>query len=91
MKLYTLNNNSHVVIDNHNIFHLFSYDSEVLYYNPRDNSITVYTNIANYSQTTKRHIRMFCEKFLDDVYVAPAIRDPKKNCNKYKILHIINE
>ena len=91
MKLYTLNNNAHVVIDNTNTWHLFSYESEVLYYHPSDKSITVYTTIANYSQTTKRHIRMFCEKLLDDVYVAPAICDPKKSNNKYKILYIINE
>ena len=91
MKLYTLNNNAHVVIGNTNLFHLFSYDSEVLVYNPRDNGITVYTNIANYSQTTKKHIRMFCDKFLDDLEVVPAILDPKKNCKDYKILHIINE
>ena len=91
MKLHTLNNNAHVLIDNHNIFHLFSYDSEVLVYNPRDNGITVYTNIANYSQTTKKHIRMFCDKFLDDLEVVPAILDPKKSCKDYKILHIINE
>ena len=91
MKLYTLNNNAHVVIGNTNLFHLFSYDSEVLVYNPRDNGITVYTNIANYSQTTKKHIRMFCDKFLDDLEVVPAILDPKKGCKDYKILHIINE
>lgn len=91
MKLYTLNNKAHIVIDNHNLFHLFSYDSEALVYNPRDNGITVYTRIANYSQTTKKHIRMFCDKFLDDVTVVPAILDPKKNCKDYKILHIIND
>ena len=91
MKLHTLNNNAHVLIDNHNLFHLFSYDSEVLVYNPRDNGITVYTNIANYSVTTKKHVRMFCDKFLDDLDVVPAILDPKKNCWGYKILHIINE
>lgn len=91
MKLYTLNNNAHVVIGNTNLFHLFSYDSEVLIYNPSDNRITVYTNVANYSQTTKKHIRMFCDKFLDDLEVVPAILDPKKNCKDYKILHIINE
>lgn len=91
MRLYTLNNNAHVVIGNSNLFHLFSYGSEVLVYNPRDNGITVYTNTANYSQTTKKHVRMFCDKFLDDLSVVPAILDPKKNCKDYKILHIINE
>ena len=44
MRLYTLNNNAHVVIGNSNLFHLFSYGSEVLVYNPRDNGITVNTS-----------------------------------------------
>ena len=91
MKLYTLSNNAIVVTDDKGIHTLFSYESEVLRYNPRDKSMTVYTNIANYSKTTKTHVRNFCTYFLDDPFIAPAILDPKKNCKDYKILHIINE
>ena len=91
MKLYTLSNNAHVVIDNINTWYLFSYDSEVLNYRPSDKYMTVYTNIANYSATTKKHVRLFCNEFLNDSEIASAIFDPKKNCKDYKILHIINE
>ena len=91
MKLYTLSNNAHVVIDNTNTWYLFSYESEVLNYRPSDKSMTVYTNIANYSVTTKKHVRAFCNEFLNDSEIASAIFDPKKNSKDYKILHIINE
>lgn len=91
MKLYTLSNNAIVVTDDKGIHTLFSYESEVLRYNPRNKSMTVYTNIANYSVTTKKHVRLFCNEFLNDSEIASAIFDPKKNCKDYKILHIINE
>ena len=91
MKITQMSTNAIVVTDDKGIQILFSYESEVLRYNPKNNDITVYTNIANYSITTKKHIRMFCDKFLDDLDIVPAILDPKKNCKDYKILHIINE
>ena len=91
MKLYTLSNNAIVVTDDKGIHTLFSYESEVLRYNPRNKSMTVYTNIANYSVTTKKHVRLFCNEFLNDSEIASAIFDPKKSCKDYKILHIINE
>ena len=94
MKLYTLSNNAIVVTDDKGILTLFSYESEVLRYNPRDKSMTVYTNIANYSNTTKRHVRMFCEHFIysgDVVEVSRAIFDPKKSYKDLKILHIFND
>lgn len=89
MKLYTLNNNAHVVTDDKGIQILFSYESEVLRYNPRNKDMTVYTNVANSSVTTKKHIRMFCNEILNDSEIAPAIFDPKKNCKDYKILYVI--
>ena len=94
MKLYTLSNNAIVVTDDKGIHTLFSYESEVLRYNPRDKSMTVYTNIANYSNTTKRHVRMFCERFIysgDVREVSRAILNPEKSYKDLKILHIINE
>ena len=94
MKLYTLSNNAHVVTDDKGIQVLFSYESEVLRYDPRNKDMTVYTNIANYSNTTKRHVRMFCEHFIysgDVVETSQAILNPKKSCKNLKILHIINE
>lgn len=91
MKLYTLSNNAIVVTDDKGIHTLFSYESEVLRYNPINKSMTVYTNIANYSVTTKKHVRLFCNEILNDSEIASAIFDPKKNCKDYKILHIINE
>lgn len=94
MKLYTISNNAIVVREDSGVLTLFSYDSEVLRYNPRDKTMTVYTNIANYSNTTKRHVRMFCEHFIysgEVVEVSQAILNPKKSCKDLKILHIINE
>ena len=88
MKITQMSNNAIVVTDDKGIHTLFSYESVVLRYNPRNKDMTVYTNIANYS---KKHIRMFCDKFLDDLDIVPAILDTKKNCKDYKILHIINE
>ena len=80
-----------VITDDRGILHLFSYETEVLRYNPRNKDMTVYTKVANYSKTTKTHVRNFCTYFLDDPLVAPAIFDPEKSRNGYKILHIINE
>ncbi len=91
MKLYTLSNNAIVVTDDKGIQTLFSYEREALRYNPKNKDMTVYTNIATYSRTTKKHVRMYCEAFLNDHEIAQAIFDPKKNCKDYKILHIINE
>ena len=91
MTIRQLSNNAIVVREDTGVLTLFSYESEVLRYNPKNKDMTVYTNIANYSKTTKKHIRMFCDKFLDDLEVVPAILDPKKSCKDYKILHIINE
>lgn len=83
-----------VVVTDRGIHTLFSYESEVLRYNPWDKTMTVYTNIANYSNTTKKHVRMFCERYIDSgevVEVSRAIFDPKKSYKDLKILHIINE
>ena len=93
MKITQMSNNAIVVTDDKGIQTLFSYESEVLRYNPRNKDMTVYTNIANYSNTTKRHVRMFCEHYIgaDVVEVSRAIFDPKKSYKDYKILHIINE
>ena len=94
MKITQMSTNAIVVTDDKGILTLFSYESEVLRYNPRDKSMTVYTNIANYSNTTKRHVRMFCERFIysgDVVEVSRAILNPEKSCKGLKILHIINE
>ena len=94
MKLYTLSNNAIVVREDTGVLTLFSNESEVLRYNPRNKDMTVYTNIANYSNTTKRHVRMFCEHFIysgDVVEVSRAILNPEKSYKDLKILHIINE
>ena len=90
MKLYTLSNNAIVVTDDKGIQTLFSYEREALRYNPKNKDMTVYTNIATYSRTTKKHIRMYCEVFLNDPEIAQAIFDPKKNSKDYKILHVIH-
>ena len=91
MKMIQYGANMVVITDDRGILHLFSYETEVLRYNPRNKDITVYTNVANYSVTTKRHVRNFCMYFLDDPLLAPAIFDPKESRKGYKILHIINE
>ena len=91
MKITQMSNNAIVVTDDKGILTLFSYETEVLRYNPRNKDMTVYTNVANYSVTTKKHVRLFCNEFLNDSEIAPAIFDSKKNCKDYKILHIINE
>ena len=94
MKIRQLSNNAIVVTDDKGIYTLFSYESEVLRYNPRNKDMTVYTNIANYSNTTKRHVRMFCAQYIysgEVEEVSRAIFDPKKSFKDLKILHIINE
>ena len=94
MTIRQLSNNAIVVTDDKGIHTLFSYESEVLRYNPRNNNMTVYTNIANYSNTTKKHVRMFCEQYINSdevVEASRAIFDPKKSYKDYRILHIINE
>lgn len=91
MTIRQLNNNAIVVSDDKGILVLFSYESEVLRYNPVNDNITVYTRIANYSKTTKKHVKMFCSDIIHDPDVAPAIFDPKKSYKDFKILHIINE
>ena len=91
MTIRQLSNNAIVVRDDNGILTLFSYEQEVLRYNPWFKDMTVYTKIANYSKTTKKHVRLFCNEFLNDSEIASAIFDPKKNCKDYKILHIINE
>ena len=94
MKITQMSNNAIVVTDDKGIQTLFSYESEVLRYNPRNKDMTVYTNIANYSNTTKRHVRMFCERYIysgEVTEVSQAIFNPKKSCKSLKILHIINE
>ena len=94
MKITQMSNNAIVVREDSGVLTLFSYESEVLRYNPRDNTMTVYTNIANYSNTTKRHVRMFCERYIysgEPLEVSRAILDPKKSYKDFKILHIINE
>ena len=94
MKIRQLSDNAIVVTDDKGIHTLFSYESEVLRYNPRNKDMTVYTNIANYSNTNKRHVRMFCEQYInsDEVIEASrAILNPEKSYKDLKILHIINE
>ena len=92
MKIRQFGSNMVVVRDDKGILTLFSYESEVLRFIPWDKSMTVYTNIANYSKTTKKHVRTFCEYYIGDVEESSgAIFDPKKSYNDYKILHIINE
>lgn len=91
MTIRQLSNNAIVVRDDNGILTLFSYEQEVLRYNPWFKDMTVYTKIANYSKTTKKHVRIFCDMFLGDTEIAPAIFDPKKSYKDYRILHIINE
>ena len=94
MKITQMSTNAIVVTDDKGIHTLFSYESEVLRYNPRDKTMTVYTNIANYSNTTKRHVRMFCEQYINSdevVEASRAIFDPKKSYKDLKILHIFND
>ena len=90
MTIRQLSNNAIVVTDDKGIQTLFSYEREALRYNPKNKDMTVYTNIATYSRTTKKHVRMYCEVFLNDPEIAQAIFDPKKNCKDYKILHVIH-
>lgn len=90
MTIRQLSNNAIVVSDDKGILILFSYESEVLRYNPVNDDITVYTRIANYSETTKKHVRMFCNDIIHDSGVSEAIFNPKKSYKDYKILHIIN-
>ena len=94
MKIRQLSNNAIVVREDTGVLTLFSYESEVLRFNPMTKDMTVYTNIANYSNTTKRHVRMFCEQYIysaEPLEISRAILDPKKSCKDFKILHIINE
>ena len=94
MKIRQLSNNAIVVREDTGVLTLFSYESEVLRFNPMTKDMTVYTNIANYSKTTKRHVRMFCEQYInsDEVIEASrAIFNPEKSYKDLKILHIINE
>ena len=94
MKIRQFGANMVVVRDDKGILTLFSYESEVLRYNPRNKDMTVYTNIANYSNTTKKHVRMFCEHYIDSnevVEASRAILDPKKSYKDFKILHIFND
>ena len=94
MKITQMSAGAIVVTDDKGIHTLFSYESEVLRYNPWGKSMTVYTNIANYSNTTKRHVRMFCEQYInsDEVIEASrAILNPEKSYKDLKILHIIND
>ena len=90
MTIRQLSNNAIVVTDDKGIQILFSYESEVLRYNPRNKDMTVYTRIANYSRTTKKHVRIFCSDIIHDPNLELAILDPKKSYKDYKILHIIN-
>ena len=94
MKIRQLSDNAIVVREDSGVLTLFSYESEVLRYNPRNKDMTVYTNIANYSNTIKKHVRMFCERYIDShevVEASRAIFNPEKSYKDYKILHIINE
>ena len=94
MKIRQLSNNAIVVTDDKGVLTLFSYESEVLRYNPRNKDMTVYTNIANYSNTTKKHVRLFCEQYINPdevVESSRAIFDPKKSYKDFKILHIFND
>ena len=94
MTIRQLSNNAIVVREDSGVLTLFSYESEVLRYNPRNKDMTVYTNIANYSNTTKRHVRMFCAQYIysgEVEEVSRAILNPEKSFKDLKILHIINE
>ena len=94
MTIKQLSNNAIVVREDTGALTLFSYELEVLRFNPRNKSMTVYTNIANYSKTTMKHVRMFCEHYIDASEVVEASRaifDPKESYKDYKILHIFND
>ena len=94
MKLRQLSDNAIVVREDTGVLTLFSYESEVLRYNPRNKDMTVYTNIANYSNTTKKHVRMFCERYIDSnevVEASRAIFNPEKSYKDFKVLHIFND
>ena len=94
MTIKQLSNNAIVVRENTGILTLFSYESEVLRFNPWDRAMTVYTNTANYSKTTKKHVRMFCEQYINSdevIEVSRAIFDPTKSYKDFKILHIFND
>lgn len=94
MKIRQLCNNAIVVTDDKGIHTLFSYESEVLRYNPRNKDMIVYTNIANYDNTTKKHVRMFCEQYIDShevIEASRAIFNPEKSYKDFKILHIFND
>ena len=94
MTIKQISNNAIVVREDSGVLTLFSYESEVLRYNPWDKTMTVYTNIANYNNTIKKHVRMFCKNYInpDDVVDASrAIFDPKKSYKDFKILHIFND
>ena len=94
MTIKQLSPNAIVVREDTGVLTLFSYESEVLRFNHWDRTMTVYTNIANYSKTTKKHVRMFCEHYINPcevVEASQAIFDPKKRYRDFKILHIINE
>lgn len=70
MKITQFGANMVVVTDNRGIYTLFSYEQEVLQYNPRNKQMIVYSKVANYSKTTKKHVRNFCTYFLDDPIIA---------------------
>ena len=94
MKIRQLSNNAIVVREDTGVLTLFSDETEVLRFNPWDKSMTVYTNIANYSNTTKKHVRMFCEHYIDASEVVEASRaifNPEKSYKDLKILHIFND
>ena len=94
MKIRQLSNKAIVVREDTGVLTLFSNELEVLRFNPRDKSMTVYTNIANYSKTTMKHVRMFCEQYIDShevVESSRAIFEPKKSYKDFKILHIFND
>lgn len=59
MKITQFGANMVVVTDNRGIYTLFSYEQEVLQYNPRNKQMIVYSKVANYSKTTKKHVRNF--------------------------------
>ena len=47
MKITHMSNNAIGVTDDKGIYTLFSYESEVLRYNPRNKDMTVYTNLSD--------------------------------------------
>ena len=92
MTIRQLSNKAIVVREDTGVLTLFSNELEVLRFNPRNKSMTVYTNIANYSKTTVKHVRMFCEQYIGDVEESSrAIFDPKESYKDFKILHIFND